>query len=183
MVIKWACDEAVDVAALREHLVAEIDDHQTRIPIDLRTVEGAPGELVDLLRECQIYARSQGKVLSISNALLPMQHALSGRRRRNRKTEGKDADAGGSARSILDEHLAKENPAQYDISNAERIERPRKRRSKRHSSKQRPSARRYAILGGFILVSIAVIGVVIWHLSDTTETTILVPKKGFEAEP
>ena len=80
--IFWPSDDEVDVDLLRLHLISRIDDHLRRVPLDLRGVNGAPDRLVDLLLELQRYAMSQGKVLSISASLPPMQEALNPRRRR-----------------------------------------------------------------------------------------------------
>ena len=78
----WPSDDEVDVELLRLQLISEIDAHAQRIPLDLRGVQGAPEQLVDLLLEMQRYAMSRSKVLSISASLPPMQEALNPRRRR-----------------------------------------------------------------------------------------------------
>ena len=121
VVIEWPKDVEVDVDALRATLIEEIDQHHRRVPLDLRSVHGAPKALVKLLLEMQRYARSKDKVLAISYALAPMQDALNPRRRRKagRSNEAIDQegsiDAGEVAKSALDLDKGK-SAASYDIS-------------------------------------------------------------------
>ena len=119
--INWPRGELVNVDQLREQLVNEIDCHQYRVPIDLRGVHGAPDALVELLHEAQRYARSQGKLVSISAALPAMQNALSSRQRSIRKPQPTESagDASAVADELLETRYSEER--KYDISKAEKV--------------------------------------------------------------
>lgn len=176
--IAWPSDDEVDVDEIRAHLIREIDRHRQRVPLDLRGVNGAPESLIDLLLEAQLYAKEQDKVVAISYALPPMQDALQGRPRRSpaplRKEKG-EGDAGELAHSILKKQVYKSDPANYDLSNAEKIERSKRRR------KPRSAWHRYAILSSVILGGTAIIGAIEWYLIFHEQPKgVRIPTKAFE---
>ena len=127
--VVWPKDADVDVVRLRERLISEIDGHNHRIPLDLRGVHGAPPALVEILIDLQKYARSEGKLLSISYALPPMQDALNPRRRRKagRPSEAIDEDGQPDASEVAKSLLVQDEVSEYDIGKA------REDRSQNHS--------------------------------------------------
>jgi hypothetical protein len=183
VVIRWPRDEVVDVDEVRKLLISNIDSHAQRVPLDLRSVDGAPPALIDLLLECQVYARSQGKLLSISIALPPMQDALSGRRRKSaRVAQAEDkVDAGSSARKILSQQLDRNDPVGYDISKAEKL--GRRKRSfgwslPGRTGKKRPplrfSRKQVAVVAGAALAVLGLEAFLIFH--DPTIRVEIDPK-------
>ncbi len=181
--IQIAAGEEVDVGQLHQMLRNEIDSRHHRIPLDLRKVHGAPQALIDVLIESQKYARSQGKILSVSYALPPMQEAMNPRRRRQagKSNEAIDsdtaADAGEVAKSLLDERHSDESA--YDISNAEKIIREKKKNGKK---KKRNKRREYLILGAVILLVTGVIGAIEWVIVFNDQPSAVMPIKSFERE-
>ena len=176
--IDWPADEEVDVDLVRLYLISEIDRHDYRIPVDLRGVQGAPEELIDLLVEMQRYARDQAKYLSISNSLPPMQEALHPRRRRagRKQTSATTAtDAGESARTVLDSQY-KEEP--YSIEESKVVRKPKKRKS----SKTQRKRSHYLRLGGLILAVTGAIAVVEWYFIFHAKSDGVVVRKTFEGE-
>lgn len=175
--------EEVDVGGLHQMLRNEIDSRPHRIPLDLRGVHGAPKPLIDVLIESQRYARSQGKLLSISYALPPMKEALNPRRRRKAGKyddaidDDEAADAGSVAKTLLDTRLSEEN--KYDISKAERIRRDKKTKKKTKKKKQN-KLRDYLVIGALILLCGTVVGIVEWMIVFHDPPDTIVPNKTFE---
>ena len=108
--VQWPLTEAT----LREYtwnlLKAEVDQHQFRVPLDLRKVQGCPAVFVDLLHDLNDYAESAGKHLIIAHALPEMRLALSpaskpsGKRNANSGDEG---TAGDVAWEVLRDNLTR----------------------------------------------------------------------------
>ncbi len=165
----------VDVGELHQLLRNEIDRRHHRIPIDLRRVHGAPVELIDVLISAEKYARKQGKILTISYALPPMQEALDPMRRRATKSAQKgDEDAGAAAKSLLDEQNASEH--RYDITRAEKIGR---KRTRRNTGKQY-AIKRYIVLGSIIAVATLAIGWIEYVILFNESPSTVVPSKILE---
>lgn len=172
--INWPRGGLVNVDQLREQLVDEIDCHQYRVPIDLRGVHGAPDALIELLLEAQRYARSQGKLVSISAALPAMQNALSpkGRMRTAPKPEPEEkvSDASAVADELLETRYNEE--PKYDISKAERVQRPASRVAKRKRSKQM----RMMITVALIVIATAAIGAAEWYYLNSADSYVPIPE-------
>ncbi|KAA5546230.1 hypothetical protein FYK55_04900 [Roseiconus nitratireducens] len=176
--IVWPAGAEVDVADLRQRLVREIDRHRQRIPLDLRRVDGAPPELVELLADMRNYARSKSKVLSTGRILPELRRALEERARRpvgsSRAPSCKDESDAASelARDILN----KSTKTEYDLSNAKRLERKERHRRRRKSSK-----RNYWKLAGIILAgAIAAASVEFWIILQEDER-VYIPEKTYES--
>ena len=185
VVIRWRNDEEVDVEEVRRHLTDEIDRHHQRVPLDLRAVDGAPRALIELLLECQVYARAHGKILAISCALPPMQDALSGRPRRKRvktKDDGTGA-AGDLAKKVLETQLRKGDPSDYDISKAKKIERQQKSGKKKGKKRTKKSSglRRYAILAAAVVGLTAIVGAIEYYVLFSDMPDAVQPPKAFES--
>lgn len=181
VVIKWARGDEPNVDRVRQMLLAAIDDHKQRIPLDLRKVDGAPNELVELLIEAQRYARERDKVLSISFALEPMRKALNPRRRRKagKGSEAIDDDGSIDASEVADALLLAEtknaSTESYDISKAEKIIREPKK------SRFSPTAKRYLFLGCLAFVGTALaVSLEAFILFGQEQPTVNVRKKTFE---
>ena len=174
--VVWPSDEEVDFDQVRSDLLKAVDDHDRRVPLDLRQVNGAPRRLIDLLIEARAYARSQDKILSISYALPPMQEALNPKRR-GKKQRSKEDDAGQVAQSLLDAERKRDQPATYDPSKAEKIVRPKKKKKKKNTS----PLMRYAILAAIVLAGTLVLVAIeyFWIFGQETQDFI-VPQKTFE---
>ncbi|TWU04253.1 hypothetical protein [Stieleria varia] len=173
--LDWSrVEECID--EVRQHLKNEIDEHKARIPLDLRSIRGAPHALIDLLVECQQYAADQGKVLSVSTALPPMQDALYGLKRKKpgRQEGAASEDASQSAQSILDTR-------RQDASASIPPPHPRKTASSPSRRKLRPFWKRYAIHIAVILGLTAMVAIVEYFLIfHADHETVAVPTKTFE---
>ena len=178
VVIRWPANAEVDLNEIRDHLIRQIDDHVQRVPLDLRRVDGVPQPLIDLLIECQAYARSSGKVLSISSARPEMHDALNGRPRRKSARTKNTVTAGDLAKSVLDQQLLQDEPPKYDVSKAEKIKRPKKKG--RHQKES--TWKRYAMLAAVAILVTGVIGAVEWYvIFNRDPDNMIVPTKSFES--
>lgn len=178
--IQIAAGEEIDVGRLHQLLRNEIDARQHRIPVDLRKVHGAPEALVDVLIESQKYARSQGKILSVSYALPPMQEALNPIRRRmaGKSAERLDGDAAADAsqvaKELIDQCYSEE--ATYDTSKAEKIQRKKK------PANTRSKGFDYLLLGSVILSVTMVIAAIEWAIVFNDQPdAVIIPAKTFES--
>ncbi|WP_147867248.1 hypothetical protein [Stieleria maiorica] len=174
--LHWPEDDSMDVELLRAEMVREINSHDHRIPLDLRSVKGAPAELVDLLVDMERYARSKSKILSMTWMLPPLRDAIDQRMGRQSKSKSqRESDAASKTARDLLRH-AEQKPG-YDLSKAEKLD--RKKRAKR----PKRGTRRYLSLVAIILVgAIVVAGVEGWIIMQQDET-LVVPEKGFESHP
>ena len=179
IVMTWSEEDDIAPEVIRSYLESQIDARGERIPLDLRGINGAPSEIVNLIKDAQRYARDQGKKLSVSHASLPMQEALIGHRRKPQQkpvVSERQSGAGDSAKSILDQTRKTEDKSQYDISKAEKIS-----RTKRTVKKGPGKIQRYLLIGGLILIGTATVGAVEYFLIfNTTPDPINVPTKVFE---
>lgn len=184
VVVRWKGDDTVDVDNIRRQIIQAIDIRERRVALDLREVRGAPDALVDLLMECQAYARSRGKILVLSYATPAMQEALSGRpvRRRNPAREVNDqdqpeqGDAPDLAKSVLDQQIRREDNSHYDISKAERIDPKKKNRLQQKAKKRRIAGLAAEVLG----ITSLVIGIEWFVVFRDSPSALTLPVKGFE---
>ncbi len=180
--IHWPSAEEVDVDLLRLHLISEIDSHSRRIPLDLRGVNGAPEELVDLLLDMQRYAMAQSKVLSISASLPPMQEALNPRRRRKARRPQQAIDEDGArdasevARSAIQSQASSE-PSALLAYQAEVVA----ERRVRSRTRVRRTTKHYVRLMTAILLILAAILTFLWFFSFETKPVIYDNLKSFES--
>lgn len=179
--IDWPRGESVDADRVRNRIRYEIDCHERRIPLDLRGVHGAPQALVEILVESQQYARSKGKLLSISAAKPAMTEALQGTRPRPKQDDGQavaekeSVDASKIAKGILDSRRPSESNPKIDLSKSERIVR---KPAQRGSSK----FRRYATMLAVVAVATSAIAAVECYFLFGEEPSVTVPKKTYESQ-
>ena len=179
--VQWPSDEEVDVDLLRLHLISEIDSHARRVPLDLRGVNGAPEELVDLLLEMQRYAMAQSKVLSISASLPPMQEALNPRRRRRagRPQEAIDEDGARDASEVARSAIQSQSNSEPNALLAYQAEVVAERRVRARTTARRKT-QRYLWLLIAILGSLAAMLTLHWFFSVETKPLIYDSVKTFE---
>lgn len=154
--LHWPEDDVVDIELLRADLVREINDHDHRIPLDLRSVKGAPSELVDLLVDMERYAKSKSKILSTTWILPQLRDAVDQRagRRSGPVPQGELDVASKTAREILN---GNEKKAEYQVSSASRVERKKRRKStKKPASKIRNYIQLVALImiGAFVAIAV-----------------------------
>ena len=175
----WPSDADVDTDAMRSQLIREIDAHRERIPLDLREVEGAPDELVELIHDMRRYALSKSKVLSTSRILPPLRKALEARARRplGRSVAPSSSDKSGQTSDFVND-LLKESQKKYDLSTAEKIE--RKKKSKKPKA---PDRYRYWKLGGVVLLATLLVAAAeaYYVLVVDNETPVIMPEKNYES--
>ncbi|WP_149499448.1 hypothetical protein [Roseiconus lacunae] len=177
--IEWT-DES-DLPRLRTLLINEVDRHIHRIPLDLRGIDGAPPELVELLLEIRRYAVSKSKILSMSWILPPMRDAIERKLHRPAgSVVAPSADPDSEQASDLAKELLHgvEKSTEYDLSKAQKIQR---RRAKRRSSAKKGLASRlvrYLIMASGIIACVAVISVV--YFFATSEPPKILDRKSFE---
>ena len=150
----------------------------------LRTVNGAPDALVDLLLELQRYAMSRGKVLSISASLPPMQEALNPRRRRKagRPQEAIDEEGTGSASEVARSAINSHGPADPSALIGSQVEAAAERRIHSRTSVRR-GKKEYLTALAAILVSLAAMMAIHWFWNTDTEPLIYSNLKTFESGP
>lgn len=176
--IDWPDDDSVDIGELRRRLVREIDEHTQRIPLDLREVKGAPEALVELLVDMRRYAASHSKILSTTWVLPPLRRALEDRWHRPIGSSVKpSADPEAEAAAKLADACLRgaDKKTEYDLSNAERIERKRQKKASRAPAKQRW----WRLLAVIVVASLAVAAIEFVVLFQQDEI-VVVPEKGFE---
>lgn len=180
--IVWPADADVDTDELRSLLVREIDRHRERIPLDLRDVDGAPSELVELLHDLRRYALSKSKVLSTSRVLPPLRKALEARARRpiGKSVSSSSEDCAEQTSDVVNELLKeKQHRKGYDLSKAEKIDRKKGRHAKPASKTSR-----YLKLGAiiFLVTSVVAAAEMYYLFYIDTESPVKIPDKTHEQE-
>lgn len=119
--LHWPEDGSIDIEMLRADLVREINTHEHRVPLDLRSVKGAPEDLVELLVDMERYARSKSKIMSMTWILPPLRDAIDVRAgRRSAPSNNEEHLASKKAREILN---GNEKKAEYNVQSARKVER------------------------------------------------------------
>ncbi|QEG41483.1 hypothetical protein UC8_35060 [Roseimaritima ulvae] len=183
--IEWRRGAEPDGQQLREMILGEIDAHQQIVPLDLRGVEGAPQELVELLLDCQSYAKTKEKSLRIMSALQPMRAALHPSRRypKHRAKESpfeslKSADASQFAQTVLQ---AQHQEKHYDVSRAQKVTKAREKKQTKDKARPARTWKYYATLTLTVMVASCMIGAVEWVIVFAEEQTApKVQAKSFE---
>ncbi|MCC9601051.1 hypothetical protein LOC67_10885 [Stieleria sp. JC731] len=171
--------DGMDVTLLRSTLTQEIDKHTRRVPLDLRGVQGAPPELVELLVEMRRYAVSKSKILSMNWILPPLRDAIDKRLHQPvgqviAPSANPDSEQASDRAKELLNHV--ETPPEYDLSKAEKLDRkPLPRKPKALTA----SIIRYLIMLAGILTTVAIISVVFFFL--TSEPPKILDRKTFES--
>ena len=170
--VRWT--EETDVSELRRQLIQAIDKHTDWVPLDLRSVHGAPPELVELLVDMRRYAISKSKKLSLTWILPPLRDAYEKRMHQPVGTSvapSSDPDQEQASELAKDLLNGVEKKPEYDLSKAEKIERKRKLKSKSKGDPLPPPVR-YLLMSGFVILSVCAIGVV--HYFFFTETNEII---------
>ena len=75
VVVRWP-NNAKTLFDIHREIIAEVDRRDSRVPLDLRSVEGCPIAIVQLVQDCAQYARQRGKVISVLGVLPAMRQVL-----------------------------------------------------------------------------------------------------------
>ena len=176
--VEWLHDDSVDVVGLREMLMKEIDAHSHRVPLDLRSVNGAPNELVELLFDMRRYAMSKSKILSTTYMLAPLREALDRRLSRPIGSRARpSADPENEMASDTAQELLRdvESKTEYDLSKAKKIKRKRRRTHRQNE--------RLLRLGVVVLAAATIIAAAeAIYLFQSGNDPIVIPRKGFEKQ-
>lgn len=189
--VEWPLSEKT----LREYtwrlLKQEVDEHQFRVPLDLRKVQGVPVGFVELLQDLQEYAESAGKHVIIAHALPEMRLAISpASQPAGKRNAAAEETAGDAAWESLRENLSRDLAAtRASASEPQRHSAARTSRSGNADSPKQtrtslPRARwvqlAMAILAGTLLAGALEWAVLVYFQESHTEP-LIVHERDFES--
>lgn len=168
-----------EVERLRRRLIREIDRRRHRVPVDLREVQGAPPQLVQMLFELERYAREQDKIFSASWILPELRDAMAAYTGRPIGQSAKpSADPESEKASDLAEQLldSQQKKPGYDLSKAKRVQRTRKPMSSKTKHRLQ--------LVAMILAGVLIVGSIEAYIIFKDGTSpVQVDRKEFERSP